>query len=139
MLQTVRQSLLYNEIGFVHQRFRFLHIDKSAAFNFRSRCKIVRSALHGKRHNDNAVLCQMLTVTQNRIADISDAKSIHEDRSHRNCTGYLCRILIQLQNISGMQNENIFLRDAKSRCYLGLCNQVAVLAVHRNGILRLNQ
>ena len=52
---------------------------------------------------------------------------------------HLRRFLIQLQHVAGLQDKDVFLRDAQIPCDIAVRDEVLVFAVNRDRILRLHQ
>ena len=92
------------------------------------------------QHNDqDAILRQMLTVSENDIPNVSHSQSVYQDRSGLHMTGYSCTLVIKFQHISCLKNENIFFRNSKLLRNARVCFHMAVLSVYRNRIFRLHE
>ena len=76
-------TLLYHAVSHgahgIHQILGFPYIDKSAGDNIRTCHTFATGLVDGQHHNDDAVLCQMLSVTENDVAYVAYAVAVHKD------------------------------------------------------------
>lgn len=82
----------------VHHSFGFLNIYKSAGYHVGARNYRMSHAVDRYGNDNNTVICQMLSVTQNYAADIADSESVNQYSARLNGFGGFNALICNLNN-----------------------------------------
>ena len=108
--QAVCYRVIYHTLCLVHEVLRLSHIDETAGYDIRSCKKLVAITFQSQDYDDDTVLCQVLTVTQDDVSYIADTKAVYQDTAMLDMVYHFAGILADLHNIAGRHDQNIFLR-----------------------------
>ena len=138
--QAAVQGHLYLHAGTVHQFLALADIDEAAADKIRTGQHLAGGTIHSSRHDDDAILGQVVAVTQDHIAHIAHAVAIHHDGAGGNGVLHGHAVGRQADVLAVLGDINVLLRDiAQVLGRLGVALELLELTVHGQEVLRVRQ
>ena len=95
--------------------------------------------IHSYDNDKDTVLRELTAVTQDDIAHIADTETIDHDHAGLHASDNLSLFLRELEDLTVLTDEDIFLRHTEFACKACVLHEVMVFAVHGHKELRTHE
>ena len=136
---TIFKNLFYPTFCSKHEFFCIAYVNEATRYEVWTSYDCTRSFIHRHYNDNHAFLCQLLTVTNNDVTYIANAKAINEDSTSLYTATFTATIFIEFKDLTIVADKNFLRIYAHSNAKFTMTAQHTVLTMNRNEVFWANK
>ena len=136
---TIFKNLFYPTFCSKHEFFCIAYVYEATRYEVWTRYDCTRSFVHRHNNDNHTFLSQLLTVANNDITYVTNAKTIYEDSASLYTTGFTTTIFIEFKDLTIVSNKDFLRIYAHSNTKFTMTAQHAVLTMNWDEVFWTNK